>query len=164
MSAPILLDANEARAHLARLPDSPTIGLAVGCFDLLHLGHVRMLIAARERVDHIVVALNTDASVRGLKGEGRPLVPLNERAELIAALHCVDLVTSFDAPTAHDLIDLLQPRVLIKGTDRTLATVPEAAQMASIQGEVLFLGDQKTRSSTKLAARAALGLVKPKGQ
>lgn len=154
MSAPILLDAASAQEHLAQLAQSPTIGLAVGCFDLLHVGHVRMLIAAREHVDHIVVALNTDASVRGLKGEGRPLVPLNERAELLAALRCVDLVTSFDAPTAHDLIDLLRPQALIKGTDRTLATVPEAEQMASIQGQVLFLGDQKSRSSTELAARS----------
>ncbi len=157
MSALIRLDPNAAHEHLTQLPGPPTIGLAVGCFDLLHVGHIRMLVAAREFVDCIVVALNTDASVQGLKGPNRPLVMLNDRAELLSALHCVDLITSFDEPTAESLIDLLQPAALIKGTDRTLETVPEASQMKSIGGQVLFLGDPKTRSSTELASRAETG-------
>jgi rfaE bifunctional protein nucleotidyltransferase chain/domain len=157
MRALILLDSTAAQEHLAQLPGTPTIGLAVGCFDLLHVGHVRMLVAAREFVDCIVVALNTDASVRGLKGSNRPLVMLNERAELLSALHCVDLITSFDEPTAESLIDRLHPAALIKGTDRTLETVPEAAQMKALGGQVLFLGGPKTRSSTELANRAEIG-------
>ncbi|HIG86411.1 MAG TPA: D-glycero-beta-D-manno-heptose 1-phosphate adenylyltransferase [Planctomycetes bacterium] len=157
MSALIRLDPNAAQEHLTQLPGATTIGLAVGCFDLLHVGHIRMLVAAREFVDCIVVALNTDASVRGLKGPNRPLVMLNDRAELLSALHCVDLITSFDEPTAESLIDLLQPAALIKGTDRTLETVPEASQMKAIGGQVLFLGGPKTHSSTELASRAETG-------
>lgn len=156
MSAAVLLDPRAAQEHLAQLPGSPTVGLAVGCFDLLHVGHVRMLIAAREHVDQIVVALNTDTSVRELKGPGRPLVPLAERAELLSSLHCVDLITSFEEPTAQALIDLLRPAALIKGTDRTIQTVPEAGQMESLGGRVLFLGDSKTRSSTDIAVRAGI--------
>lgn len=131
-----------------------TIVLANGCFDLLHVGHVRYLQGARAEGDLLVVALNTDASVRGNKGPGRPLVPEQERAEVIAALGCVDYVTLFGESTADDLIRALRPNVHAKGTDWRAEDVPEAPTVAEIGGRVAIVGDPKTHSSTELAARA----------
>ena len=109
MTAPVLLDAVGAKEWLASRREGQRVGVAVGCFDLLHVGHVRLLAEARGAVDLVVVALNTDASVRALKGDARPLVPLEERAEVLAQLRSVDLVTSFGDPTAHGLLELLRP-------------------------------------------------------
>jgi D-glycero-beta-D-manno-heptose 1-phosphate adenylyltransferase len=130
-----------------------TLALANGCFDVLHVGHVRLLAEARQHADLLVVALNSDDSARSLKGEGRPLVPLAERMEVVAALMGVDFVTSFDELTASALIEALQPDVQIKGTDRTPESVPERAQVERYGGRIVICGDPKVHSSTALAAR-----------
>ena len=153
MTAPVLLDAVAAGEWLASRRDGQRVGVAVGCFDLLHVGHVRLLAEARGAVDLVVVALNTDASVRALKGDARPLVPLEERAEVLGQLRSVDLVTSFGDPTAHGLLELLRPEALLKGTDRTPETVPERELVEGYGGELLFLGDPKEHASSALAAR-----------
>ncbi len=127
--------------------------LANGCFDLLHVGHARYLEDAKARGDFLVVALNTDESVRGLKGAGRPFLPLVERAELIGALRCVDAVTSFAEPTLEATLRELRPDVHAKGTDYSAATVPEAAIDRELGIEVAICGDPKDHSSTTLLAR-----------
>lgn len=156
MTAPVLLDAVAAGEWLASRRDGQRVGVAVGCFDLLHVGHVRLLAEARGAVDLVVVALNTDASVRALKGDARPLVPLEERAEVLGQLRSVDLVTSFGDATAHGLLELLRPEALLKGTDRTPETVPERELVEGYGGELLFLGDPKEHASSALAARLGI--------
>lgn len=132
-----------------------TIVLANGCFDLLHVGHVRYLEAAKREGDVLVVAINSDESVRRNKGDGRPLVPETERAEVIAALRCVDYVTVFGEPTADALIRALRPNVHAKGTEWTAETVPEAATVREVGGRVAICGDPKTHASSALATRLA---------
>ncbi|MEZ6015697.1 MAG: adenylyltransferase/cytidyltransferase family protein [Planctomycetota bacterium] len=127
--------------------------LANGCFDVLHVGHVRLLREARAHGDLLVVALNSDASVARNKGAGRPAVPLIERLEVMAALAGVDYVTSFDEPTAHELIDALRPDVHAKGTDWTADAVPERAAVERWGGRVAICGDPKAHSSTSLIQR-----------
>ena len=129
--------------------------LANGCFDLLHVGHVRYLEAARARGDTLVVALNTDESVRASKGPGRPAMPLVERAELVAALRCVDHVTSFPEATLEVTLRLLLPAVHAKGTDYTLENVPERAVDRELGIEIAICGDPKDHSSSALLARLA---------
>jgi len=144
--------------HLARLRAAGTVKrvvLANGCFDLVHVGHVRYLADARARGDCLVVALNTDGSVRGLKGPGRPLVTLAERAEVVAALRCVDFVTSFAEPTLEATLRELRPDVHAKGTDYTADNVPEAAVDRALGIEIAICGDAKSRSSTELASALA---------
>src|ERR671925_520074 len=102
-----------------------TIAFANGCFDLLHVGHVRYLEAAAQEADLLVVAINDDQGVRRLKGEGRPILPARDRCELVAALRCVDYVVIFAEPTVGPLLELLQPDVHCKGTDYTIDGVPE---------------------------------------
>lgn len=138
-----------ARASIRR------VVLTNGCFDLLHVGHARYLEDAKARGDFLVVALNTDESVRALKGAGRPFQPLAERAELIAALRCVDAVTSFGETTLEATLRALRPDVHAKGTDYTAANVPEAAIDRELGIEVAICGDAKDHSSTTLLARAA---------
>ncbi len=143
-------------AHLERLRSAGRarrVVLANGCFDLVHVGHVRYLEDARARGDTLVVALNTDASVRALKGAGRPLVPLAERAELVGALRCVDFVTSFAEPTLETTLRRLRPQVHAKGTDYTAANVPEAAVDRELGIEIAICGDPKARSSSDLIGR-----------
>jgi rfaE bifunctional protein nucleotidyltransferase chain/domain len=147
------------RAALAKRLDAErakgrTIVLANGCFDLLHVGHVRYLEAAKREGDVLVVALNSDESVRKNKGEGRPLVPESERVEVIAALRVVDFVTVFGEPTADDLIKALRPNVHAKGTEWRADNVPELATVKSIGARVAICGDAKTHSSTDLAKKA----------
>ena len=127
--------------------------LANGCFDVLHVGHVRYLEDAKAQGDFLVVALNTDESVRGLKGAGRPLVPLRERAEIVRALRCVDLVTCFGEPTLEATLRELRPDVHAKGTDYTRESVPERAVDLELGIEIAICGDPKARSSTDLAGR-----------
>jgi len=131
------------------------IVLANGCFDLLHAGHVRYLEAAAAYGQILVVALNSDASARKLKGAGRPLQPLAERAEILAALRCVDAVTSFSEPTLEKTLRLLRPDVHAKGTDYTPKTVPERAVDAELGIEIAICGDAKRSSSSALLARIA---------
>ncbi len=130
-----------------------TVALANGCFDLLHVGHVRLLRAACTLADTLVVALNSDASARRNKGPGRPLVPLEERMELVAAVEGVDFVTSFDEPSAAALLDALRPEVQVKGTDWTEESVPEGDFVRAYGGRVAIAGDPKTHSSSELAQR-----------
>jgi rfaE bifunctional protein nucleotidyltransferase chain/domain len=130
-----------------------SIAFANGCFDVLHVGHVRLLQAARPLAELLVVALNSDASARANKGDGRPLVPLAERMELIAALAGVDYVTSFDEPTAATLLARLRPEIHVKGTDWTAETVPERAIVQGYGGRVVIAGDPKTHASSDLIRR-----------
>jgi rfaE bifunctional protein nucleotidyltransferase chain/domain len=129
------------------------IVLANGCFDLLHVGHVRYLEAAKALGNTLVVALNTDESVRRAKGPGRPRIPLVERAELVAALRCVDFVTSFQEATLERTLRLLRPHVHAKGTDYTLENVPERAVDLELGIEIAICGDPKDHSSSTLHAR-----------
>ena len=130
-----------------------SVALANGCFDVLHVGHVRLLAEARRHCDVLVVALNTDESARASKGPTRPFVPLGERLEVVAALAGVDYVTSFGEPTADALIRALRPALLVKGTDRTPENVPERETLAACGGRVLICGDAKSHSSTDLIRR-----------
>ncbi len=113
-----------------------------GCFDLLHLGHVRYLEQARRLGNFLVMGLNSDESVRKLKGSGRPLVPEEERAEILAALTCVDYVTIFDEPTAGPLIDLLQPAIYVKGGDYagTQSEMPDTTRLPETKHVLAYGG------------------------
>jgi rfaE bifunctional protein nucleotidyltransferase chain/domain len=129
--------------------------LANGCFDVLHVGHVRYLESAKAQGDLLVVALNTDRSVRANKGAGRPLLPLAERAELVAALRAVDCVTSFDEATLEATLRCLVPDVHAKGSDYTRENVPEAAVDRELGIEIAICGDPKDHSSSELIRRGA---------
>ncbi len=131
------------------------IVLSNGGFDLLHVGHVRALEEAATLGGVLVVAVNDDATVRASKGPGRPVVPAGERAELVAALHCVDYVTIFGEPTVDTLLCRLEPDVHAKGRDYTPDTIPERATSEALGVEVAIVGDAKVHSSTGLLARAA---------
>jgi rfaE bifunctional protein nucleotidyltransferase chain/domain len=124
--------------------------LANGCFDLLHVGHVRYLQAARALGDALVVGLNSDASVRRLKGPGRPVMPAAERAELIAAVSGVDAVVVFEEDSADVLIARLRPDVHAKGTDYTEQSVPERGTVEAVGAKVAIAGDPKTHSTKDL--------------
>jgi rfaE bifunctional protein nucleotidyltransferase chain/domain len=139
---------DEAAALAARLrAEGKRIVLANGCFDVLHVGHVRYLRAARDLGDVLFVGVNGDAAVANLKGPGRPLLPAAERAEILAALRAVDHVVVFDEDTADRLVAALRPHVHAKGTDYTVATVPEAASIRAVGGEVAVVGDPKDHST-----------------
>lgn len=129
------------------------ITLANGCFDLLHVGHVRYLHAAKELGGRLIVAINSDPSVHGLKGKGRPLMPANERAEILAALADVDAVVIFDEPDVRTLIREIRPDVQAKGTDYTADSVPERDAMLACGGRVEIVGDPKDHSASELIAR-----------
>jgi rfaE bifunctional protein nucleotidyltransferase chain/domain len=140
----------ELARELEGLRAGRTVALTNGCFDVLHVGHVRLLQAAAREGDLLVVALNDDASVRENKGEGRPHVPLEERMEVLAAIDGVDFVTSFGEPTAAGLLEALRPDVHVKGTDWTVETVPEREVVVGYGGRIAICGDPKTHSSTGL--------------
>jgi rfaE bifunctional protein nucleotidyltransferase chain/domain len=126
------------------------ITLANGCFDLLHVGHVRYLHAAKELGGRLIVAINSDESVRALKGEGRPLMPAEERAEILSALTDVDAVVIFPEHDARALIREVRPDVHAKGTDYTADTVPEREAVAECGGRVEIVGDPKDHSATEI--------------
>jgi D-glycero-beta-D-manno-heptose 1-phosphate adenylyltransferase len=128
------------------------VAFANGCFDLLHVGHVRYLDGARAEGDVLVVGVNGDATVSQLKGPGRPLLPSQARAELVAALECVDYVVVFDEPTVSALLRDLRPDVHCKGTDYTEETVPEREVMRSLGGAVRIVGDPKNHSTREILA------------
>ena len=141
----------EAGSLAARLrADGQRIVLANGCFDLLHVGHVRYLEAARAQGDVLFVGLNSDAAVTRLKGPGRPLMPAVERAEILAGLRAVDHVVVFEEDTADRLVALLRPAVHAKGTDYTEGNVPEAATVRSAGGRVAIVGDPKAHATRDL--------------
>jgi rfaE bifunctional protein nucleotidyltransferase chain/domain len=131
------------------------VAVANGAFDLLHVGHVRYLEAAKGATNGgiLIVGVNTDASVRASKGAGRPVISEKERAEIVDALRCVDAVVLFAEPTATELLLALRPDLHVKGTDYTPETVPERAVVAGFGGRTLIAGDPKHHSSTDLIAR-----------
>jgi rfaE bifunctional protein nucleotidyltransferase chain/domain len=144
----------EARQIARRLREQgKTLVLAGGCFDLLHVGHIRYLRAARARGDVLFLGLNSDDSVRLLKGAGRPLIDERERAEILSELSFVDYVVVFDEETAENLLDELQPHYYAKGTDYAGRDVPGTARFLAQGGKMLFVGDEKTRSSTTYLER-----------
>jgi rfaE bifunctional protein nucleotidyltransferase chain/domain len=132
-----------------------TVAFANGCFDLLHVGHVRYLAGARREADRLVVAVNSDESVRGLKGPHRPILPEAARAELVAALGVVDYVVIFPERTVERLLLMLRPDVHCKGTDYTVATVPERDIVSGYGGRVAIVGDPKNHSTDALIGRLA---------
>jgi rfaE bifunctional protein nucleotidyltransferase chain/domain len=128
--------------------------LANGCFDVLHVGHVRYLAAARREGDVLVVGINSDASTGRLKGPGRPFLDEQARAQLVAALACVDFVVIFSEPNVEALLTALRPAVHAKGTDYTAATVPERELSVRLGIRVAIVGDPKDHSTTQLIAQA----------
>ena len=136
------------------------IVLANGCFDVLHVGHVRYLAGARELGDVLVVGVNSDAQVELLKGPGRPIMSAIERAELVAALDSVTYVTVFDEPTVEDLLLAVKPDIHAKGTDYTEDTVPERDVVRSYGGSVAIVGDPKDHSTSAILARLGKGDLK----
>ena len=132
-----------------------SLAFANGCFDLLHVGHVRYLQSAAQEADLLVVAVNDDDSVRELKGPGRPILPAADRAELVAALRGVDFVVIFPEPTVGPLLEALRPDVHCKGTDYTVASVPERAIVEAYGGRTAIVGDPKDHSTRELLARIA---------
>jgi D-glycero-beta-D-manno-heptose 1-phosphate adenylyltransferase len=132
-----------------------TIAFANGCFDVLHVGHIRYLQGAAAEADRLVVAVNDDESVKALKGAGRPVLEARDRAELVAALRGVDYVVVFGDPTVERLLRLLQPDVHCKGTDYTVESVPERAVVQSFGGRTAIVGDQKSHATRDLIARIA---------
>jgi rfaE bifunctional protein nucleotidyltransferase chain/domain len=132
-----------------------SLAFANGCFDLLHVGHVRYLQAAAAEADRLIVAVNNDRSVAGLKGEGRPILPAAERAELVSALRGVDYVVVFGDANVERLLLLIKPDVHCKGTDYTADTVPERAVVAGYGGRTAIVGDPKNHATRELLARIA---------
>jgi rfaE bifunctional protein nucleotidyltransferase chain/domain len=135
--------------------------LANGCFDILHVGHIRYLQAARKLGDLLVVAVNDDRSVRGLKGPGRPILPVEDRMTLVAAIECVDYVVSFPEPDVGHVIEVLRPAVHAKGTDYTEDSVPEADLVRRYGGEVRIAGDPKDHSTRDILSAIRRRLGKP---
>jgi D-glycero-beta-D-manno-heptose 1-phosphate adenylyltransferase len=133
-----------ARKHGAR------VVLANGCFDILHVGHIRYLEGAKALGDVLVVGINSDEQVRAQKGEGRPFVPERERAEIVAAVRAVDFVTIFTEPTVEQLLLSIRPDIHAKGTDYTEDSVPERHVVRSFGGRVMIVGDPKDHSSTEM--------------
>ena len=152
MAGRIISDYHKLADELARL-GARSLALTNGCFDLLHVGHVRLLLAGAIQAETFVVALNTDETVTASKGPGRPVVPLAERMEVVAGIAGVDFVTSFPEPTADEMILVLRPDVYVKGTDWTPETVPERSTVEAFGGRVVICGDPKTHSSTELIQR-----------
>ena len=150
LSRPDLL----ARVAAARR-DGRSIAFANGCFDLLHVGHTRYLNATAQEADVLIVAINDDQSVQVLKGKGRPILNEADRAELVAALACVDFVTVFPEPTVGPLLEAIRPDVHCKGTDYTLDSVPERDVVRAYGGRIAIVGDPKDHSTRDLLARIA---------
>ena len=151
MSTRKILSREELKQRVAAWKQAgEAITLANGCFDLLHVGHVRYLRAAKELGGRLIVAINSDESVRALKGEGRPLMPAEERAEILSALADVDAVVIFPERDARALIREVRPDVHAKGTDYTTDTVPERDAVAECGGRVEIVGDPKDHSATEI--------------
>ena len=148
LSEPELLDAVEADRAAGR-----SIAFANGCFDLLHVGHVRYLADAAAQADKLIVAINADGSVTSLKGPGRPILSGADRAEMVAALEHVDYVVLFSDPDVNRLLSVLKPDVHCKGTDYTPETVPERDTVRAYGGRIAIVGDPKDHSTRDLLAR-----------
>ncbi len=149
-----LVSLESARAAVAEWRrQGLSVALANGVFDLLHVGHVRYLTGARALADRLVVAINTDASTRAYKGPDRPVVPELERAELLAALSCTDLLVLFDEPDVRAVLRALKPDVHVKGTDYTPESIPERDEVLAYGGRVAVAGDPKAHSTTALVSK-----------
>lgn len=131
------------------------IVLANGCFDILHAGHVRYLEGARALGEVLVVGINSDRQVARLKGRGRPILPEQDRAEIVASLQSVDLVTVFDEPTVTELLLAIRPDIHAKGTDYAEETVPERDVVRSFGGRVAIVGDPKEHSTSELIGKVS---------
>jgi rfaE bifunctional protein nucleotidyltransferase chain/domain len=146
-------------ALVARIAEEKARGLRIvlanGCFDVLHAGHVRYLEGARALGDLLVVGINSDAQVARLKGAGRPILAERDRAELVASLEAVDLITIFDEPTVTELLLALRPDVHAKGTDYTEETVPERDVVRSYGGQVRIVGDPKDHSTSEMLRKVS---------
>ena len=151
----ILTEAELAEAVAGDRATGRSLAFAHGCFDLLHVGHVRYLQGAAAEADRLIVAVNTDASVRGLKGPDRPVQPEQDRAELVAALRGVSYVVLFSDPNVERLLLLLKPDVHCKGTDYTVDTVPERGVVRSYGGRTAIVGDPKNHDTRALIAKIA---------
>ena len=130
-----------------------SVAFANGCFDVLHVGHIRYLSGAAAEADRLIVAINNDASVTTVKGPGRPIFSAPDRAEMVAALEGVDYVVTFADPDVNRLLSLLRPDVHCKGTDYTADTVPERATVIGYGGRIAIVGDPKDHSTRDLLAR-----------
>lgn len=149
MTAEIIRDHTLLQTTIEELKRSgKRIICANGCFDILHVGHIRYLQEAKTLGDVLVVAVNDDASMKAIKGEGHPYMPEEERLEILAALRCVDYLTLFTEKTVDSLLLQLKPDVQAKGTDYTKETVPERETVLSYGGEIAITGDKKTHSSS----------------
>lgn len=155
MSARIILRAEISTLGERLRRERRRVAFANGCFDLLHVGHVRFLQGAREQGDVLVVGVNSDRTVSALKGPGRPLLPAKARAEVVAALESVDYVVVFDEPTVAEVLHDLHPDVHCKGTDYTEQTVPERQVMKNLGGAVRIVGDSKNHSTRDILADIA---------
>lgn len=153
MTKKILTRAEAREAVWAGRAAGKKIVFGNGCFDLLHAGHVRYLRGAKALGDMLIVAINSDRAVRELKGNGRPFMPQDERAEILAAFEMVDYVVVFDDLTVRSLLMELQPDVHAKGTDYTTETVPEREVVLGYGGAVAIVGDPKDHSSTEMIGR-----------
>jgi rfaE bifunctional protein nucleotidyltransferase chain/domain len=150
----MLLDREELKRKVAEARESGArIVFANGCFDVLHVGHVRYLEGARRLGEVLIVGINSDEQVAMQKGAGRPVLPATERAEIVASLESVTYVTIFDEPTVTELLLALKPDVHAKGTDYTTDSVPERDVVRSYGGEVAIVGDPKDHSTTAIIAR-----------
>jgi rfaE bifunctional protein nucleotidyltransferase chain/domain len=129
------------------------IVLANGGFDLVHAGHVRYLEAAKKKGDILIVALNSDSSIRKLKGQGRPILPQRERAEILSAFACVDFITIFNEPNVENILMALKPNVHAKGSDYTKKTVPERETVLAYGGRIAIAGGPKIRSTSEVIPR-----------
>lgn len=150
MNAPILTERDLLDALAAERRAGKTVAFANGCFDVLHVGHIRYLQDAARVADVLVTGVNGDDSVRALKGEGRPLMPAQERAEIISAIRGVSYVIIFDEVSPSRLLQVLKPEFQCKGTDYTAESVPEAEIVKSYGGKVVIVGDPKDHSTTGL--------------
>ena len=153
MNAPIVSEPELAVALARVRAAGRTIAFANGVFDVLHVGHVRYLQDAARVADVLVVAVNSDASVRAIKGEGRPVMPEQERAEIVSAIRGVAWVTIFEESSPARLLGVLRPDFQCKGTDYTPDSVPEAEVVRSYGGRVVITGDPKDHSTTDLLHR-----------
>jgi len=156
-SAPII-ERDQLFAFAAKVREEgfPLI-LANGCFDLVHVGHIRYLVGAKAIGGRLLVAINSDEQVRLLKGQGRPVISENERAEIVAAFRCVDAVTIFNEPTVEEIIHIIKPDFHAKGTDYSEDTVPEREIVRGNGGRVVIVGDPKDHSSTELLRSVQIG-------
>lgn len=145
-----IVSRNEIADRLAPLRGQSVIVSTNGCFDILHVGHLRYLQAARSYGDLLVLALNSDASVQGLKGPERPIVPEMDRAELLAGLSCIDYVVLFDEPTPANLLQVIRPDIHVKGAQYTMETLPEGELLQSMGTQLKLVEMVENRSSTNI--------------